>query len=65
MFWQLEPPLKLIEASVEPPKSPEKKTETTKMERDTTNQHKSHLFDLHCKICTGILCQNKKKDLNC
>jgi len=21
--------------------------------RDTTSQHKSHLFDLHCKICTG------------
>ncbi|KAG7230165.1 hypothetical protein INR49_009885 [Caranx melampygus] len=34
-------------------KNPEKKTESTKTEKDTTNQHKSHLFDLHCKICTG------------
>ncbi|XP_043919789.1 PHD finger protein 3 [Protopterus annectens] len=28
----------------------EKKVEITK---DTTNQHKTHLFDLNCKICTG------------
>uniref|UniRef100_A0A8C7WP26 PHD finger protein 3 n=1 Tax=Oryzias sinensis TaxID=183150 RepID=A0A8C7WP26_9TELE len=37
----------------ETPKSPEKKAEQTKKEKDTTSQHKSHLFDLHCKICTG------------
>lgn len=50
---QLEPPSKVTEVSAEPPKTPEKKSESTKMEKDTTNQHKSHLFDLHCKICTG------------
>lgn len=43
----------MTEVSVEPPKSPEKKPERIKMEKDTTSQHKSHLFDLHCKICTG------------
>lgn len=43
----------MTEVSVEPPKSPEMKPERTKMEKDTTSQHKSHLFDLHCKICTG------------
>lgn len=36
-----------------PPETPELKEESTKTETDTTNQHKSHLFDLHCKICTG------------
>lgn len=46
----------MTEVSVEPPKSPEKKPERTKMEKDTTSQHKSHLFDLHCKICTGTAC---------
>ncbi|XP_044070273.1 PHD finger protein 3 isoform X2 [Siniperca chuatsi] len=50
---EVEPPPKMTEASAEPPKTPEKKAESTKMEKDTTNQHKSHLFDLHCKICTG------------
>lgn len=30
------------------PKSPENI-------KDTTSLHKSHLFDLHCKICTGNL----------
>ncbi len=49
---QLEPPPKVTENSAEPPKTPEKKP-STKMEKDTTSQHKSHLFDLHCKICTG------------
>lgn len=55
-FWlpsQPEPPTAVTEVSAEPPKSPEKKPEKTKMEKDTTSQHKSHLFDLHCKICTG------------
>ncbi|XP_028279084.1 PHD finger protein 3 [Parambassis ranga] len=49
----LEPSPKVSEVSVEPPKTPEKKVEDTKNEKDTTNLHKSHLFDLHCKICTG------------
>ncbi|XP_072293353.1 uncharacterized protein phf3 isoform X2 [Eucyclogobius newberryi] len=49
---------------VPPPKAPqvplpepiitsEKKEEISPHEKDTTAQHKSHLFDLHCKICTG------------
>lgn len=37
----------------EPPVTTEKKEEISPLERDTTAQHKSHLFDLHCKICTG------------
>lgn len=28
---------------------------------DTTGQHKSHLFDLNCKICTGK--QKSEEDL--
>lgn len=24
------------------------------MLKDTTSQHRAHLFDLNCKICTGI-----------
>ncbi|KAM4590765.1 PHD finger protein 3 isoform 2-T3 [Odontesthes bonariensis] len=48
-----ESPPKVTEVSAEPPKTPEKKAENIKTERDTTSQHKSHLFDLHCKICTG------------
>ncbi|CAL8257459.1 unnamed protein product [Lota lota] len=32
----------------------EQKAESrVKVDKDTTGQHKSHLFDLHCKICTG------------
>ncbi|XP_034753239.1 PHD finger protein 3 isoform X1 [Etheostoma cragini] len=50
---ELESPPKAIEVSAEPPKPPEKKAESTDKDKDTTNQHKSHLFDLHCKICTG------------
>uniref|UniRef100_A0A3P8SYL6 PHD finger protein 3 n=1 Tax=Amphiprion percula TaxID=161767 RepID=A0A3P8SYL6_AMPPE len=50
---ELEPPPKVTEVSAEPPKTPESKAENTKTEKDTTSQHKSHLFDLHCKICTG------------
>lgn len=46
-------PPHVTEVSAEPPETPEKKTESTKSEKDTTSQHKSHLFDLHCKICTG------------
>ncbi|XP_067378953.1 PHD finger protein 3 isoform X2 [Channa argus] len=50
---ELEPPPRVTEVSAEPPKTPEKKAESNKAETDTTKQHKSHLFDLHCKICTG------------
>ncbi|XP_074502467.1 uncharacterized protein phf3 isoform X1 [Sebastes fasciatus] len=50
---ELEPPPKVTEVSMEPPKTPEDKAESTNTEKDTTSQHKSHLFDLHCKICTG------------
>ncbi|XP_041866223.1 PHD finger protein 3 isoform X2 [Melanotaenia boesemani] len=50
---ELEPLPRVTEVPVEPPKTPEKKAENTKVEKDTTSQHKSHLFDLHCKICTG------------
>ncbi|XP_076598593.1 PHD finger protein 3 isoform X2 [Chaetodon auriga] len=50
---ELEPPPKVTEVSADPPKTPENKEKSTKTEKDTTNQHKSHLFDLHCKICTG------------
>ncbi|KAM6997058.1 uncharacterized protein phf3 [Tautogolabrus adspersus] len=47
-------PPKAAEVSAEkPPNTPEQTEECTKTEKDTTNQHKSHLFDLHCKICTG------------
>lgn len=53
-----------VEPPVTPPKAPpvplpepavttEKTEEITLLERDTTALHKSHLFDLHCKICTG------------
>ncbi|XP_034537642.1 PHD finger protein 3 isoform X2 [Notolabrus celidotus] len=40
-------------SSEKPPNTPEQTEESTKTEKDTTSQHKSHLFDLHCKICTG------------
>lgn len=50
---ELEPLPKVTLEVHEPPKSPERKEEKTKIEKDTTSQHKSHLFDLHCKICTG------------
>ncbi|XP_041645734.1 PHD finger protein 3 [Cheilinus undulatus] len=49
-----ESPPKAAEVAAEkPPVTPEQKEESTKAEKDTTSQHKSHLFDLHCKICTG------------
>lgn len=50
---QLEPPPNVAQVPAEPPKTPEKKEEKIKAEKDTTSLHKSHLFDLHCKICTG------------
>ncbi|KAF5898758.1 PHD finger protein 3-like, partial [Clarias magur] len=34
-------------------KTPESKAESPRKVKDTTSLHKSHLFDLHCKICTG------------
>ncbi|XP_053731659.1 PHD finger protein 3 [Synchiropus splendidus] len=46
-------PVKVAEVVVEPPKALEKKADSVETEKDTTHQHKSHLFDLHCKICTG------------
>ncbi|CAN9499899.1 unnamed protein product [Ophioblennius macclurei] len=50
---EIEPPPKVAEAPLESPTTPDKKAENDKTEKDTTSQHKSHLFDLHCKICTG------------
>lgn len=43
----------MAQVPAEPPKTPEKKEEQVKTEKDTTSLHKAHLFDLHCKICTG------------
>nr|XP_061794506.1 PHD finger protein 3-like [Nerophis lumbriciformis] len=50
---QVESPVKVPEVPEEPPSAPEKLAESTETEKDTTNKHKSHLFDLNCKICTG------------
>lgn len=43
----------MAQVPAEPPQTPEKTEEKVKTEKDTTSLHKSHLFDLHCKICTG------------
>lgn len=40
-------------AEVHEEKTPEIKEEKPKKSVDTTSLHKSHLFDLNCKICTG------------
>ncbi|XP_067243062.1 PHD finger protein 3 isoform X3 [Chanodichthys erythropterus] len=40
-------------AEVPEEKPPETKADSPKKSIDTTNLHKSHLFDLNCKICTG------------
>ncbi|XP_026100712.1 LOW QUALITY PROTEIN: PHD finger protein 3-like [Carassius auratus] len=40
-------------AEVPEDKPPETKADSPKKSVDTTNLHKSHLFDLNCKICTG------------
>ncbi|KAL4640915.1 PHD finger protein 3 isoform X2 [Arapaima gigas] len=46
-----EPPSKVHE---EPETAPQDlEFENTKDAKDTTAQHKTHLFDLNCKICTG------------
>ncbi|XP_037127775.1 PHD finger protein 3 [Syngnathus acus] len=50
---EVESPVKVAEVPVEAAIVPEKPTESTETERDTTSKHKSHLFDLNCKICTG------------
>ncbi|XP_062422747.1 PHD finger protein 3 isoform X2 [Pungitius pungitius] len=51
---ELEPPLKVTEDSVEPPNPTKKRVSSVRdAGKDTTSQHKSHLFDLNCKICTG------------
>ncbi|XP_062256600.1 PHD finger protein 3 isoform X1 [Platichthys flesus] len=50
---EMESSPKSTEVSTDPPKPPEDKAENIKTDKDTTGQHKSHLFDLHCKICTG------------
>ncbi|XP_077469304.1 PHD finger protein 3 isoform X2 [Stigmatopora argus] len=42
-----------VEVPEEPPNVPEKIAESSEIEKDTTSKHKSHLFDLNCKICTG------------
>lgn len=52
---QLDPPPKAVEVPEEKP--PESKAESPKKAKDTTSLHKSHLFDLHCKICTGSTCR--------
>ncbi|KAI5087904.1 PHD finger protein 3 isoform X1 [Silurus meridionalis] len=46
-----DPVPKAVEVSEE--KKPESKAESPKKAKDTTSLHKSHLFDLNCKICTG------------
>ncbi|XP_067278586.1 PHD finger protein 3 isoform X2 [Pseudorasbora parva] len=46
-----EPVPKAVEVPEEKP--PETKADSPKKSIDTTNLHKSHLFDLNCKICTG------------
>ncbi|XP_039507727.1 PHD finger protein 3 [Pimephales promelas] len=48
---QPEPVPKTAEVPEEKP--PETKADSPKKPIDTTNLHKSHLFDLNCKICTG------------
>ncbi|XP_019726175.1 PHD finger protein 3 isoform X2 [Hippocampus comes] len=50
---EVEPPVKAPEVPVEAPIPPEKPAESTETQKDTTSKHKSHLFDLNCKICTG------------
>ncbi|KPP77718.1 PHD finger protein 3-like [Scleropages formosus] len=46
-----EPPSKVNEEPEMAPQEPE--WENTKDAKDTTAHHKTHLFDLNCKICTG------------
>nr|XP_057914294.1 PHD finger protein 3 isoform X2 [Doryrhamphus excisus] len=46
-------PVKVAEVALEAPSAPEKAVDSADEEKDTTKQHKAHLFDLNCKICTG------------
>lgn len=51
---QPEPVPKATEVPEEKPlETVVKKADSPKKSVDTTNLHKSHLFDLNCKICTG------------
>ncbi|XP_020637476.3 PHD finger protein 3 isoform X2 [Pogona vitticeps] len=50
MEIQEPPPLKTVEKMEEAEKDKEVDASATP---DTTSQHKHHLFDLNCKICTG------------
>ncbi|XP_077439105.1 PHD finger protein 3 [Vanacampus margaritifer] len=50
---EVESPVKVPEVPTEPQIAPEKPADSTETETDTTSKHKSHLFDLNCKICTG------------
>ncbi|XP_032070910.1 PHD finger protein 3 isoform X2 [Thamnophis elegans] len=43
-------PIKIVEKVEETEKD---KEDNESSSSDTTNQHKNHLFDLNCKICTG------------
>ncbi|XP_070589138.1 PHD finger protein 3 isoform X2 [Erythrolamprus reginae] len=43
-------PIKIVEKVEE---TEEVKEDNDSSSSDTTNQHKNHLFDLNCKICTG------------
>lgn len=52
-FLQPDPLPKAVEVPEE--KTPVSKSESPKKAKDTTSMHKSHLFDLHCKICTGSI----------
>ncbi|XP_066553306.1 PHD finger protein 3 isoform X2 [Amia ocellicauda] len=48
-------PMEVEEPVSKPPEEPEEVPDETELEssKDTTSQHKKHLFDLNCKICTG------------
>ncbi|XP_061814728.1 PHD finger protein 3 [Nerophis lumbriciformis] len=50
---EVDSPVRVSEAPVEPSSAPENVVESAEEDKDTTKQHKAHLFDLNCKICTG------------
>lgn len=53
VFFSQEPaPIKIVEKVEETEKVKEANDSSSS---DTTNQHKNHLFDLNCKICTGSI----------
>ncbi|XP_057650636.1 PHD finger protein 3 isoform X2 [Chionomys nivalis] len=43
----------LANKSLEKPDGSEKQKESDSTSKDTTSQHRQHLFDLNCKICIG------------